>query len=312
MVGLKKSSKINPEKKTKKMMEWRTHPLSAAEGRGKKELFNLVNNVPTCVRIVTLLTDFGAKDHYVASIKGAILCVNPRCTIVDISNEVKPQDIREGAFILAGAFHFFPERTIHLGVVDPGVGGPRRPILIETENYFFVGPDNGLLSVASRQDGIKEIFTLTESRFFRPEVSQTFHGRDLFGPVAGHLALGVRPKAFGKRIDSLIEIDSKKPEVKGGTMTGEVLHIDRFGNLITNIIEKEFYHFVGNRAFQVWAGNRTINGLKKGYWEGKRGEVIALIGSGGFLEIAVREGSAGKRLKLKRGDQISISVTSGQ
>jgi len=262
--------------------------------------------------LVTLLTDFGTNDHYVASIKGPILCVNPRCTIVDISHEVKPHDIREGAFILANAFRFFPEGTIHLCVVDPGVGGPRRPILIESNNYFFVGPDNGLLSIASRQNGIKEIIGLTEMRFFRPEVSQTFHGRDIFAPVAGHLSLGVRPRAFGKRIDSFIEIELKKPDVKGETMTGEVLHIDRFGNLITNIVEKKFYPFIKDRTFQIRAGNKTVNALKRGYWEGKKGEVIALVGSGGFLEIAIREGSAGKRLKLKRGDQIRISVTSNQ
>jgi S-adenosylmethionine hydrolase len=191
---------------------------------------------------ITLLTDFGTKDHYVASMKGTILSINPKCTLIDITHHVSPHDINEGAFILANAYSFFPKGTIHLSVVDPGVGSPRRPILIVTLNYLFVGPDNGL---------------------FR---------------------------------------------IRRGKLIGEILYIDAFGNLISNINEEELFHFVKDHPFVNRIRGRAIQGLKKGYWEGKRNEPIALIGSGGFLEISVREGNAEKMLKVKKGDPIWIST----
>jgi len=258
--------------------------------------------------IITLLTDFGTKDYYVASMKGVILGINPRCKVVDISHHIHPQDIMAGAFVLAHAFSYFPEGTIHLAVVDPGVGGARAPILIVTDHFFFVGPDNGLFSLVLRKEKIRETYVLTEKRFFLPEISQTFHGRDIFAPVAGHLTLGISPKAFGRRIDSLKTLNFPEPIVRGMNLIGEVIHIDSFGNLITNIGREGFSQFIQGRPFLIKAGKGIIKGLKDGYWEGKKNEPIALFGSGGCLEIAVREGSAEKMLKMKKGDSIRIST----
>jgi hypothetical protein len=256
--------------------------------------------------IVTLLTDFGTNDHYVASMKGVILKINPHCKVIDITHHIHPQDIMEGAFVLANAFSYFPEGTVHLAVVDPEVGGPRDPILIVTDHFFFVGPDNGLFSLALRKEKIRETYVLTEKRFFLPEISQTFHGRDIFAPVAGHLTLGISPKAFGRRIDSLKTLNFPEPIVRGMNLIGEVIHIDSFGNLITNIGREGFSQFIQGRPFLIKAGKGVIKGLKDGYWEGKKNEPIALFGSGGCLEIAVREGSAEKMLKMKKGDSIRI------
>jgi len=164
--------------------------------------------------IITLLTDFGTEDYYVASMKGVILKINPRCTLIDITHHVSPHDIKEGAFLLANAYSFFPKGTIHLSVVDPGVGGPRNPILIVTTNYFFVGPDNGLFLFALKREKVKKVVALTNQKYFLSQMSTTFHGRDLFAPVAAHLSLGVKPEAFGPELDSWTEIDFEKPRIR--------------------------------------------------------------------------------------------------
>src|SRR5512137_319006 len=158
--------------------------------------------------IITLLTDFGTRDQYVASMKGVILGINPQCSLVDITHEVRPQDIEEGAFILANAFSSFPKGTIHVAVVDPGVGGPRKPVLLVTRNCFFLGPDNGLLSLAAQADTVKQAIELTNPKFFLPRISATFHGRDIFAPVAAHLSLGTRPAVLGPTLDSWVTLDA--------------------------------------------------------------------------------------------------------
>ena len=258
--------------------------------------------------IITLLTDFGTTDHYVASLKGVMLSINPHCTLIDITHQVSPQDIKEGAFTLANAYSFFPKGTIHLSVVDPGVGGSRRAILVVTQDYFFVGPDNGLFTLAAPKEQVRQVVALTNKKFFLPKVCTTFHGRDLFAPVAAHLSLGVKPEAFGNELDSWVELDFGKPRIKARELTGEILHIDVFGNLISNINEDEFFRFAKDHPFIIKVGKRTIHGLKRGYWGGKGNEPIALFGSGGFLEISVREGNAQKVLGIKRGDPIQIST----
>ena len=258
--------------------------------------------------VITLLTDFGTKDHYVASMKGTILSINPKCTLIDITHHVSPHDINEGAFILANAYSFFPKGTIHVSVIDPGVGSPRRPILIVTPNYLFVGPDNGLFTFVLKREKMKKVVALTNQKYFFPHMSTTFHGRDLFAPVAAYLSLGVKPNEFGPELNSWVELDFEKPRVRRGKLTGEILHIDAFGNLISNINEEQLFHFVKNHSFVIRTGKRDIQGLKKGYWEAQEGELLALIGSGDFLEISVREGDAQKVLKSRQGDKVRIRL----
>lgn len=258
--------------------------------------------------IISLLTDFGEKDHYVASMKGVMLNINPRCTLVDITHEIRPHDIQEGAFILANTYSYFPKGTIHLSIVDPEVGSMRKPILLVTQKYFFVGPDNGLFTFIVQREKVKQVVVLAKKKYFLPKVSTTFHGRDIFAPVAAYLSLGIRPNALGYKTSALKKLRYPKPIIKEGKLSGEIFHIDTFGNLVSNIDEGKLFHFIKSRPFVIRIGGSVVRGLKKGYWEGKRGEKIALIGSGGFLEISVNKGNAQKVLKVKKGDPIVIII----
>ena len=257
---------------------------------------------------ITLLTDFGLKDHYVASMKGVILGINPQCTLIDITHQVSPQDIQEGAFLLANSYSSFPKGTIHLSVVDPGVGGIRKPILLVSQNYFFVGPDNGLFTLVAQREKVKKVIVLTQQKYFLPKLSTTFHGRDIFAPVAAHLSLGTQPCAFGYQTRSWVKIKFEKPAIEEGKLLGEVLYIDSFGNLVSNIDEKMFFRFTKNYPYVIWVGKKKIHRLGKGYWEGKPGEPMALIGSGGYLEISTNKGNAQKTFKVKRGDSIQVEI----
>ena len=258
--------------------------------------------------IITLLTDFGLKDPYVASMKGVILSINPQCTLVDITHQISPHDIIEGAFTLAQTYSTFPKGTIHLAVVDPGVGSPRKPILFVTPNYLFIGPDNGLFTIALQRERVKQAVVLRNQKFFLSEVSSTFHGRDIFAPVAAYLTLGVKPGSFGPSIKSWHQIPSPDPAMKQGKLIGEIVHIDTFGNLVSNIDYRILLKFSKSRLCVIKIGKRTMTGLQKGYWEGRRGEPMALIGSGGLLEISVREGNAQKALKVEKGDRIVVQT----
>ena len=259
--------------------------------------------------IITLLTDFGTKDHYVASMKGTILNVNPQCILVDITHHVSPHDITEGAFILSNAYSSFPKGTIHLSVIDPGVGSSRAPILLVTTHYFFIGPDNGLFTLALKKERVRKAVVLSNPKYFLSRMSTTFHGRDLFAPAAAHLSMGVKPEAFGPILDSWIKIDFEDPRTRGRLLMGKIIYIDAFGNLISNIDDQKLFNHVRKGSFVVRVGKRNIQGLKKAYSEGKKNELMALIGSGGFLEISVREGNAQKVLEVKRGDRITVEIS---
>lgn len=256
--------------------------------------------------IITLLTDFGTRDHYVATMKGVILKINPKCLLIDISHEVNKQNIKEGAFLLDSAFSYFPKGTIHLAVIDPGVGSGRKPILFKTKNYFFIGPDNGLLTIAAERDGVRDVFELTNKKYFLPNISKTFHGRDIFAPVAAYLSLKIKPENFGKKIGSWVKLDLKEPILKGDKLLGEIVYIDSFGNLISNIDQKRLMSFIGSTLFNIKIKRKKISEIKQGYWEGKEGEILALIGSRGFLEISVKNGNARTTLKAKICDPIII------
>ncbi len=256
--------------------------------------------------IITMLTDFGTKDYYVSAMKGVILSINPKCLLIDISHEVPKQDVKEGAFILGNAFSYFPKGTIHLAVIDPGVGSERKPILIRTENYFFIGPDNGLFTIAAMKDRVRKVIQLTNKRYFLSNISSTFHGRDIFAPVAGYLSLGIKPDVFGKEIGKWVKLDFSGPNIKGDKLLGEIIHIDSFGNLISNIDQDRFLKFINAHSFSIKVKNRKVSHIKRGYWEGRDKELIALFGSGGYLEIAVKDGSAKSILNAKKGDSIIV------
>ncbi len=254
-------------------------------------------------KIITLTTDFGLRDPYQGAMKGAILSIDPAAAIMDISHLVASGNVIEGAFVMRSACPYFPDGTIHAGVVDPGVGSERKAVLVQTERYFFIGPDNGLLSLAANGDGIKRVIELENRRFFRKEVSDTFHGRDVFGPVAAHLCLGIDPALLGRQLDKLSGLDLPMPVISKGMIAGEVIYIDSFGNAITNIRGKEMWNRAG---LEVGIKGLKLKGVFSTYSKAPNGAAVALIGSTGLLEIAVNKGSASDALGIRVGDEVTV------
>ena len=254
--------------------------------------------------IITLTTDFGLADAYVAAMKGVVMGINPEARLVDISHTIEPQNILQAAFVLSTAYEYFPPNTIHIVVVDPGVGTERRAIILKTPQAYFVAPDNGVLSYVIK-DKEFEAFAVTKSDFWRSPVSPTFHGRDIFATVAARLSLGFQASDFGERIDSITVLPLAHPHLtEDGTLVGNILHIDRFGNLITNIKASDLPETKQSTNIEI--KNRLISGLVRSYAEGKG--LVALIGSGGYLEIALRDGNASALLKAKVGDEVKIGI----
>ena len=260
--------------------------------------------------IVTLTTDFGLKDPYAAEMKAAILGVCPTAVIVDITHEIAKFNIRMGAYVLASAVPYFPKGSVHVAVVDPGVGTRRRPVVIQTMQGFFVGPDNGLLILAAEKQGITRIHELANPRFMLPKVSNTFHGRDIFAPAAAHLLNGVKPVEFGPEVREAAKPEFAKVTRRNGVLAGEVLHVDGFGNIITNINEKEVVQSRVKDAVNVELPSCKLK-LKfcKAYGETKPNEPLALIGSHGFLEISINQGNAAEKFKAKAGDKIRLALS---
>jgi len=258
--------------------------------------------------MITLTTDFGLKDPYVAEMKAVILGICPNAVIIDITHEIARFNVRMGAYVLASAVPYFPESSIHVAVVDPGVGTRRRPIVIQTRRGFFVGPDNGLLVLAAEKQDIMRIHELTNPRFMLPKVSHTFHGRDIFAPAAAHLMSGVKPEEFGPEIRKAVQPEFAKVTQRNGVLVGEVLHVDSFGNVITNISEKEVAQNRVKDAVSVELPSCKLKlKLCEAYGETEPREPLVLIGSHGFLEIAINQGNAAKRFKTKAGDRVAIS-----
>lgn len=262
--------------------------------------------------VITLLSDFGLKDSYVAEMKAVILSVSPETNIIDISHSVDKFDVRMGSFVLASAAPYFPEGAIHLAVVDPGVGTERRPLLVETSRAFYVGPDNGLLMLAAQRDGIKRAYVISNRELMLPKVSYTFHGRDVFAPAAAHLARGTQPSHFGPSIDDCITPKFARPVLKAGKLDAEVLHIDDFGNIITNVTLEDLKK-AGVRPtnmVSIRLKNRKANmPFCRAYGEVPPKAELAQVGSHGFFEIAINQGSASKSFNAKAGDDITISPT---
>ena len=255
--------------------------------------------------MITLTSDFGLKDPYVAEMKGVILTINPQATIIDVTHCVEKFDIRMGAFVLASAAPYFPKDTIHLAVIDPDVGTERRAILIQTKRSFFVGPDNGVLMLAAQNQGIEHLYELSNPKFMLPQVSSTFHGRDVFAPAAAHLDKGIKPSEFGPEITEAATPKFASVERRNSSLIGEVWHIDDFGNIITNISQKDMLQ---NRVVNVKLPGVLQNiSFGKTYAHVKPNEPLALIGSHGFLEIALNQGNAAEKFHAKPGDKIEVS-----
>ena len=257
--------------------------------------------------IITLLTDFGTADGYVGAMKGVILSLNPNARLIDITHDIEPQDVLGGALALSNAAPWFPSGTIHVAVVDPGVGGERKPLLMEWNGQFLIGPDNGLLSLAFPGSKPDAVYHLTDRSRFLDRISSTFHGRDIFAPVAGHLSLGVEPHEFGQRLEQWVEIDIPRPGTKGGRLEGQVIHVDRFGNLITNIRSQDLERSADRETLHISVAGTVISGIRKSYAEVPEGQLLAVMGSRGYLEISQNRGSAAGRLSVGRGAVVIIS-----
>jgi len=253
--------------------------------------------------ILTLTTDFGLSDHYVGAMKGVILGICPRAQIVDISHQVTPYAIGEGAFLIAQAYGAFPRGTVHVVVVDPGVGSDRRPILMEAAGQYFVAPDNGVLAMIFAREKHK-VRVISNARYFRHPVSQTFHGRDIFAPVAAHVAAGVAASRMGKIVAGYVRPPFEKPRQTGPrTWAGEILHVDRFGNIVTN------FHVDDFPAFEELAiGRARARRLVSSYAGAKARELVAIVGSSGYLEVSVKQGSAAEKIGCRAGGACQIRV----
>ena len=265
------------------------------------------------MKIITLTTDFGLKDPYVAEMKAAILNICSDAVIVDVSHEIEKFNIRMGAYVLASASQHFPKGTVHVAVVDPGVGTQRRSLLIQTGQGFFLGPDNGVLLLAAERQGITSIREITNTKLMLPQVSCTFNGRDVFAPVAAYLTQGLPPSDFGPEICDIKKPEFAKTKRAKGTLAGEILHVDGFGNIITNITGEELSSLHGNGSLDICLTKYKVT-LKFGktYAEAKPGNALALVGSQGYLEIAVNQGNAAEKFKTKPGDKIRLSPASSE
>lgn len=262
--------------------------------------------------IITLTTDFGTRDSFAATMKGAILKINPDVKIIDITNEIAAQDIWEAAFSLKTAYSYFPKGTVHLAVVDPGVGSARRPIIAVTESYYFVGPDNGIFSLIFKEAERLRVHHITASHYFLSKPGPTFHGRDIFAPVASWLSKGIPSGNFGDEIEDYVKLNVPVPKTSANAIEGHVIHIDRFGNVITNITYKDLHGIVPEgtdpNLVTVSIAGKEIRGLKKFYAEAAPGQPGAVINSSGYLEIFLFKQNARAALSLKRGEAVKLTL----
>ena len=263
-------------------------------------------------RIITLTTDFGTSDAYVGVMKGVILGINPKVQIVDITHAVPPQDIHEAAFLIRSTYRYFPKGTIHIIVVDPGVGSDRQAIVCQTDRAFFVCPDNGILSyllqeIEDSDEQPEYVVSIQNRAYCLPEVSQTFHGRDIFAPVAAHLSLGVPLDDIGPSVRDLVQLPIPDLKVSDRKLTGQIIKIDSFGNAITNIPADALP--ASGSAYEIRTGRTRLTRINRAYAESEVGAPLAIVGSFGLLEIAVNGGSAEAALGLKWGDAVVIRTS---
>jgi S-adenosyl-L-methionine hydrolase (adenosine-forming) len=265
----------------------------------------------TAQRIITFTTDFGVAEHYVGAMKGVICGINPLAQLVDITNSVQSYDILDGAIAISQAYSYFPPETVHLVIVDPGVGSARRPIVAKAGLQVFVAPDNGVLSLVYEREEAISVRHITAEHYFRQPVSNTFHGRDIFAAVAAYISKGVELAKFGDEVSDYIRFAAPKPKLAApGSWKGVVLKIDKFGNIITNITPKdipELFETPG-RPFKITVGKAEISKLRATYAEGAQGEVFAILGSTGFLEISMNRAAASRAAGVEKGAEVGIAL----
>lgn len=254
--------------------------------------------------VVTLSTDFGTRDPYVGAMKGAILAVNPDVILTDLSHDLPPQDVRAGSYLLRHATSCFPPGTIHLAVVDPGVGSTRRGLVVDDGQHLWVGPDNGLFSHVLARPSART-FELTNPALRRDVVSATFHGRDMFAPAAAHFSMGVDPSEAGPSINDPVRLPDISCQQASGGLMGHIQHIDHFGNLVTSIGLQDL---AGMESATIVVGQTRLAGWSTTYADVGPGQPLALIGSGGMLEISIRDGNAARQLDLTRGTEVLVQT----
>jgi len=262
---------------------------------------------PPC-GVITLTTDFGVQDSYVGTMKGVILGIHPQARIIDITHQVTPQDTLEASLILENAYPYFPPGTVHVAVVDPGVGSSRRPIVVVTPDHLFVGPDNGTFTRIFEAHEIEGVFEITNDSFMLANVSHTFHGRDVFAPAAAHLASGRTPEEVGPRVTDPRQSEIPVPRIYPDQICGEVIYIDNFGNVITNISRKQCDAAVGDHAMRIRINGKVIRTIHRTYQDSEPGAALALFGSNELLEIAVAGGRADRRIGAGKGDTVIVDI----
>lgn len=276
--------------------------------------------------VIALLTDFGAVDTYVGVMKGVMLGIRSQIRFIDITHAIQPQNVRQAAFALMNAYRYFPRGTVFLVVVDPGVGSSRRPLIVSAGGYLFVGPDNGVFSYVLQEWDSAALVEPTEERFLLPQISSTFHGRDVFAPLAAHLAADTPLQAMGLVITDPVLLPAPELDLIDDVLRGEVVHIDRFGNVVTSIGELQWsgdQYLMLNPRFGdqresllmdaahvvARAGDATLAGIRRTYAEAGRGDLLVTVGSDGFLEVAMNQGDAAARLGLTIGDPVELRLT---
>lgn len=250
------------------------------------------------MKAIALITDFGLEDNYVGVMKGVMLGINSKVRFIDISHSISSYNVKEAAFLLAGSFSYFPKNTVFLVVVDPGVGSARKPIAIKTKNYYFVGPDNGVLSVAAGADGIEKVAILRNKRYFLPASSFTFHGRNIFSPVAAYLSKNITFSSLGENLKKIEKIEISKPNIKEGILEGEIIYVDKFGNLVTNIKKGQLKKILGKNFIGILK-NKKIKRIVSCYEKGNPNEPFLIDGGFGYLEISLKNKSARKYFGIK-------------
>ncbi|HEX9760924.1 MAG TPA: SAM-dependent chlorinase/fluorinase [Candidatus Acidoferrales bacterium] len=259
------------------------------------------------VPIITLTTDYGTSDHLVAAMKGVILKINPEAVIVDISHSVMPFDVLDGALVIGQAYKWFPPRTVHIVIVDPGVGSQRRPLLVTGDQHYFVAPDNGVLSMVYEKEPKVTVRHVTAEHYFLSPVSNTFHGRDIFAPVAAWMTKNWQTPSFGDEITDYVRFSLPKAKTADGAVKGVVLKVDNFGNLVTNLTPDDVPQLLGGGSFKIVVNGKEITRLAQNYTQGAQGELLAIVGSSGYIEISTNRGSAARALGVQRGAEVSVT-----